>query len=359
MDTTTIQDPAALAERMLADYTTTAEMLAMHVGAELGLWAALAEGPATPSELSRRAPVHVRYAREWLEQMAVAGLLECTDVSADAEARSYVLPEAAAMVLADPSSEAYMGPMLRMIGGVAAVVREVVEAFRTGGGVPFEAYGREVRHGLAEMNGGAYDALLADWIAALPDVERTLRTTSGARVLDVGCGTGRASLAIAREYPDVSVHGIDLDAESIREARDEAAAAGLAHRVSHTHGDAARADLGGPFHLAIILEALHDVGDPVGLLRNIGAHLAPGGVVFVSDQRCPDTFTTDGDVLSRFQYACSTLHCLPATMAADPVHAHGTVLRAPTVDEWARAAGFHGARVLDIDNEFWQMYRIR
>jgi hypothetical protein len=100
------------------------------------------------------------------------------------------------------------------------------------------------------------------------------------------------------------------------------------------------------------------MGDPIGVLRRGRELLAPGGAVFISDQRCADHFAPDGDALARFQYGCSVLHCLPATMAEQPVIAHGTVLRAPTVDAWARAAGFNGARRLDIEDEFWQMYRL-
>jgi hypothetical protein len=57
-------------------------------------------------------------------------------------------------------------------------------------------------------------------------------------------------------------------------------------------------------------------------------------------------------------YGWSILHCLPATLAEDPVEATGTVLRAPTVERWAAAAGFTGFEVLAIDNPFWRFYRL-
>jgi hypothetical protein len=50
-----------------------------------------------------------------------------------------------------------------------------------------------------------------------------------------------------------------------------------------------------------------------------------------------DAFTAPGDLVERFMYGWSVLHCLPATLAERPVGATGTVLRAPTVARWAAA----------------------
>jgi hypothetical protein len=100
------------------------------------------------------------------------------------------------------------------------------------------------------------------------------------------------------------------------------------------------------------------MGDPVRTLRAARAVLADGGSVLVADERVADTFTAPGDATERLMYAWSILHCLPATLAEDPVEATGTVLRAPTVERWAAAAGFTGFEVLAIDNPFWRFYRL-
>jgi hypothetical protein len=100
------------------------------------------------------------------------------------------------------------------------------------------------------------------------------------------------------------------------------------------------------------------MGDPVRTLRAARAVLADGGSVLVADERVADTFTAPGDATERLMYAWSILHCLPATLAEDPVEATGTVLRAPAVERWAAAAGFTGFEVLAIDNPFWRFYRL-
>jgi hypothetical protein len=87
--------------------------------------------------------------------------------------------------------------------------------------------------------------------------------------------------------------------------------------------------------------------------------LAPGGDLLLADERTADAFAPGGDLLERFLYGWSIVHCLPATRAEEHVTANGTVLRATTVDAWARAAGFQGASTLDIEDDGWRFYRLR
>src|ERR1700716_2246018 len=67
----------ALVERIFHGGIAVLEMLTIYVGDRLGLYRALAQrGPSTAAELAGSAGIDARYAREWLEQQAVAGLLE-------------------------------------------------------------------------------------------------------------------------------------------------------------------------------------------------------------------------------------------------------------------------------------------
>lgn len=56
-------------------------------------------------------------------------------------------------------------------------------------------------------------------------------------------------------------------------------------------------------------------------------------------------------------YGWSILHCLPATMAEDPVVATGTVMRQPIVYRYASEAGFASVEELAVDDPFWR-YRL-
>jgi SAM-dependent methyltransferase len=351
----------ALAERLIDDTTHALETLGVYLGLELGLYQALAElGTATEAEVAAHAGVAPRYGREWLEQQAAAGYLTCDDPTRPPEQRRYQLPPGHAEVLLDADSPYHAAPLAGMLASVTGVLPQLLAAYRSGGGVPYAAYGPEMRRGIAALNRPMFlHELASSWLPAVPDLDRRLRAAPPARVLDLGCGLGASSIALARAYPRAQVLGVDLDQASVAEARAQAAEAGVADRVTFVVGDAAQLTSEAPFQLVTVFEALHDMGDPVGTLRAARVLLADDGSVLVADERVADRFTAPGDPTERFMYGWSVLHCLPATLAERPVEATGTVLRAPTLARWAAAAGFGGFEVLSIDNPFWRFYRLR
>ncbi|WP_250007346.1 bifunctional 2-polyprenyl-6-hydroxyphenol methylase/3-demethylubiquinol 3-O-methyltransferase UbiG [Actinoplanes sp. M2I2] len=344
-------DAQVLSERLLTALVGAAELFTVELGRELGLYAALRDRPLDAAELAKTAGIDERYAREWLEQQAAAGFLTV-------DGSAFTLASGAAEVLLDEGGPCFLGTAGEFAVGLGLAAPRVAEAFRTGAGIPYADYGRHIRHGIASFNRPMFDLLLTtEWLPAVPEVEARLRATPGARVLDLGCGTGRSSVALALAHPAITVRGIDLDEDSVTEARAAAATAGVADRVSFTLGDAA--DLDGEYDLVTVFEALHDMGDPVGVLRAVRPRLAPGGSVLIGDERVADEFTAPAGELERLQYAFSVLHCLPATRAEQPVIANGTILRAPTLLAWARDAGYERPEVLDIPNDFWRFYRLR
>lgn len=193
---------------------------------------------ATSAELADRAGIAERYAREWLEQQAVAGVLDVAADAGGASGRRYRLPDGAAEVLCEPENLYHLAPLAPFVVSVAQALPQVVEAFRSGGGVPYEDYPGVV-DAIARVNRPMFaNQLAAEWIPALPDIEARLRRT-GARVADLGCGTGWSTLALARAYPAARVDGIDLDEESIEAARRKAAESGLGDRITFGCRDAA------------------------------------------------------------------------------------------------------------------------
>ena len=83
----------ALVERVFGSAIGLMELLSIYVGERPGLYRALAEdGAATAPELAAATATNERYAREWLEQQAVAGILEIEDERAEPEARRLPAP---------------------------------------------------------------------------------------------------------------------------------------------------------------------------------------------------------------------------------------------------------------------------
>ncbi|MDQ4009283.1 MAG: class I SAM-dependent methyltransferase [Actinomycetota bacterium] len=349
----------ALGERLFGCLLDGMELLTVQLGVQTGLYAALRDcGPATAGELAASAGVAERYAREWLEQQATAGFVEVI-APGDPAQRRYALPLGHAEALLDEESPGYMAAAAPSLMGLTKALAEVAAAYRTGEGVAFSRYGAEIRHGIGSFNRPMFaNELATEWLPALGDVHTRLGSGVPARVLDVGCGTGWSSIALARAYPGVHVDGVDLDEASVADARHNAAEAGVADRTRFEAGDAAAFNGAGGYDLVCVFEALHDMGDPVGALRQIRGLLGTGAPLLVVDERTAESFTAPGDEVERLLYAFSVLHCLPATLAESPKIAHGTVLRADTVRQWARDAGYASVEILPIANDLWRFYRL-
>jgi 2-polyprenyl-3-methyl-5-hydroxy-6-metoxy-1,4-benzoquinol methylase len=351
----------ALADQLFQATIATEELMHVYVGDRLGLYAALADlDSASPADLADRAGIAERYAREWLEQQAVAGVLDVAADADDARHRRYRLPGGAADVLCDPDSLFFLAPLAQLAISIAQTLPQVVAAFRTGGGVPFEAYGEDIRAGIERVNRPMFlHQLTAEWVPAVPDIEERLRRVDPpASVADLGCGSGWSTIALARGYPAANVDGIDLDEASIEAARRNAVEAGVGDRVSFACGDAAGRGLAGRYDLVTMFETLHDMAHPVEVLRAARAMLAPGGAVLVGDEKVAETFTAPGDDLERFNYGWSALHCLAAALVEPDAAGTGTVIRPETVRRYAHDAGFTQVTVLPIEHDFWRFYRL-
>ncbi len=361
MDEATDAAAAAFAERLRDSALGMMDILAVNLGDRLGLYRTLvAAGSLDASELAEHAQVYPRYAREWLEQQAATGILTVDDTEAPPEARRYALPPAHARVLTDPESMLSMAPSAQSLVACASVVPELLEAYRTGGGVPWESYGRDMVEAQADSNRPwLVNDFATKHLPKIPDVHARLMADPPARVADVACGGGWASIALARAYPEVTVLGLDLDSSSIELATSNALAAGVADRVRFEVRDAADPSLEGGFDLVMMIEALHDLARPVEALAAMRAMLAPMGSALIVDERTSDVFSAPADKIDRMHYGYSILCCLPAAMNERPTAATGTVLRPRMLETYAFEAGFGMVEHLDaIELESLRFYRL-
>jgi 2-polyprenyl-3-methyl-5-hydroxy-6-metoxy-1,4-benzoquinol methylase len=336
------------------------ELLHVYLGDRLGLYQALATaGPLTAAGLASVAGINERYAREWLEQEAVAGILTIEAGGAGDEGRLYGLSRGHAEVLIDSDSVNFFAPAARGVIAVSSVMGKVMDAFRTGGGVPYEAYGEDMRSAISSLNRPGFLSLLGTtWFPAITDVDERLRSQPPAHVADVGCGTGWSSIGIAKAYPLAEVDAFDIDEASIADARRNAEASGVADRINFEVRDAADPSLAGKYDLVTAFETIHDMSNPVGALRAMRMLVKPGGAVVVADERVAEEFAAPGDEAERFFYGWSAVHCLPVGMVDSPSAGTGTVMRPGRLREYARAAGFADVETLPVENDFWRFYRL-
>ena len=232
------------------------------------------------------------------------------DPSAGADQRRYWLGDAHAAVLCDRDSLAYLTPFARMLSAAAIQLPRLLDAYRTGEGVAWGEYGELMRTAQADANRPLFLQVLgSDWLPSVPGLDALLR--DGGKVADIGCGEGWSSIGIARAYPAVTVDGFDVDADSIEAARRYAAAEGLGDRARFTLVDAASVPTPGDYALVTAFECIHDLPDPVGVLRSARRMVKPGGTVLVMDERVPEAFTGPGDAVEQPMYGISMLICLP------------------------------------------------
>lgn len=347
-------------ERLSRSFAGFFDVVTIHLGDRLGLYRALADGgPLSSPELAARTGTFERYVREWLEQQAASGILEVEDVTADPPARRYGLPPDHAEVLLDRDSLDYLAPAPRSLVRAVRGLPALLEAFRTGEGLPDIPYEASDLDGLAEDNRAIFLAQLGGWLAAIPDVHARLLAEPPARVADIGCGSGWSSIAIARACPEVLVQGFDLDETRIAAARTNAADAGLAGRVGFETRDAAHLAAGGPYELATAFETVHDMARPVEVLRGVRAALRPEGAMLIADELVAETFTVPASEVEQLVYGWSVLSCLPSAMVGPAPAGTGAVLRPGTLRGYALEAGFREMEVLPIEHPFWRFYLLR
>jgi 2-polyprenyl-3-methyl-5-hydroxy-6-metoxy-1,4-benzoquinol methylase len=243
--------------------------------------------------------------------------------------------------------------------GAGRPIELVVEAFRTGGGVPYELYGETFLEGQAAFNRPAFTEFLgSEWIPAMPDVYELLSTKANARIADIGMGFAWSSIALARAFPNATVDGIDSDVASVERANANIEAEGMSGRVRAIARDAGDPALEGKYDLACAFECVHDMSDPVGVLRSMRRMVSPDGTVLIMDEKVQDEFVAPGDDIERFMYGWSVLHCLPVGMADEGSVGTGTVMRSSTLRRYAEEAGFTRFEILPVETDFFRFYRL-
>jgi 2-polyprenyl-3-methyl-5-hydroxy-6-metoxy-1,4-benzoquinol methylase len=360
MQTTLRATPDELTERLFASALGALNLFSVYLGDRLGYYRTLATGgPATSTELAERTGTAERYAREWLEQQAVSEILACVDPDTQATERRYALPDGYQAVLVDPDSLSAMAPFAQILMGTIYPMSAILEAFRTGGGVPYADYGADLHEGQARTSRPQFrNKLTQQWIPAMPDIHARLLDDPPARVADIGMGQGLSSITIAQAYPKVFVDGFDLDEASVHAAQANVAETGVADRVSFQIRDAGDRELAGRYDFALAVECIHDMADPVSVLGAMRRLIGEGGTVLIVDEKVAETFGAIGDDIERLMYGFSILHCLPVGMVDQPSVATGTVMRESTMRGYATEAGFKTIDVLPVEHDFFRLYRL-
>ena len=115
-----------------------------------------------------------------------------------------------------------------------------------------------------------------------------IEARDGARVLEIGCGTGRNLIVAARKYPGAQCFGIDVSTEMLNSAIGAISRAGLTARIRIAHGDATRFDPDSLFGIArfdriFVSYSLSMIPQWRGVLDTAVSLLAPDGELRIVD----------------------------------------------------------------------------
>jgi SAM-dependent methyltransferase len=320
------------------------------VGHRLGLYRALAEGPATPEAFADRTGCHPRYLTEWLRGQAAGGYVTYEPATGE-----FSLSAEQAFLLADPNGPNVSAAFLLALGMLRAEPK-ITEVFRTGAGVGWHEHHEDVFAGCDAFYRPGYIAnLVPNWIPALDGVDAKL--AAGARVADVGCGYGASAMLLAKAYPRTTVAGSDYHPESIEQARKQAAEAGVGDRV--TFEVASAQDFTGTgYDLVTMFDCLHDMGDPLAAARQVRSALAPDGTWLLVEPYASDTVEENFTPLGRGFYSGSTFLCLPNALSQPGGHALGAQAGEGPIRAIAAEAGFSHFRWA-AETPFNIVYEIR
>jgi ubiquinone/menaquinone biosynthesis C-methylase UbiE len=319
--------------RFVADLGATFAAGNVVIGHRLGLYRALAVGPANAEELAERTGTTPRYIAEWLRGQAAGGYVDY-----DPATGTYSMTEEQAFALANPDGGVYVpGAFVLALGTLKAEPR-ITEAFRTGAGMGWHEHDQGVFLGCEQFFRPGYIAnLIPAWIPALDGVHDKLR--AGATVADIGCGLGASTILLAQEYPNSAFTGSDYHDQSIEIARKRAADVGVADRVRFEVAPAA-AFSGSGYDLAATFDCLHDMGNPLAAARHIRQALKPDGTWLVVEPYAADEVAANLNPVGRVYYNASTQLCVPNALSQSGGYALGAQAGEATIRQLTADAGF-------------------
>lgn len=317
------------------------------IGYQTGLFETLTTlPPATSPQVADAAGLDERYVREWLAGVTAAGL-----VRYDPVAGTYALSPEHAPFLSGPTAD-NIARSLRYITMMGEVTPRIVEKFRTGGGLTYADYPNF--HAVqAETSRAVHDVALIDTILPLTGAVAALRR--GIDVVDIGCGQGHAVNLMAREFPRSRFSGLDLSAEALQPAREEAAAWGLSN-VTFTRCDIAEPAEPAAYDLVTAFDAIHDQARPAQVLANARAALRPHGTFLMVDFNASSRLERNLALpWASLVYALSTMHCMSVSLGQGGAGL-GTAWGVELAEQMLHEAGFVEVEQHHLDADPFNVY---
>jgi SAM-dependent methyltransferase len=326
-----------LRDKVLADIAGAMGAFMAFIGDQTGVYKALERrGRCRPEELATLAGVDPRYLLEWLSSNAANGYVDYHP-----EDGTFSLSDEQAAIFAVDGTTRSLQGFVHAFMGQVATYEQAVEVFRSGRGRPWGAHCQCCYCATDRGFRPIYqENLVSNWIPSLKGVEEKLR--AGAKVADIGCGHGSSSLLLAKAFPNSVVYGFDVHPPSIALAAQQAADAGALNAKFEVAS--AKEFPGADYDLICVFDALHDMGDPVGIARQVRSVLKDDGAFMVVEQIAADRLEDNLTPLAALIYGFSTTICLPVSRSQEVGLCLGAQAGERRLTEVLREAGFRDVR---------------
>ena len=323
-----------------------------YIGDRLGLFKVVAEkGPASSETIAKNLGLEERYVREWLKAMVSSGYMEH-----NTEHDTYSMTEEQRAVLADDASPVFAAGVFQFALPSLMQTDRLIESFKKGGGISYSELGDEIPEAIDRMHRPWFDhQLTSKWIPGAGNLQKRLET--GIRVMDVGCGLGRSTVALAEFFTRSTVVGIDPHRESIDKALSLAKEKGATNAEFRA---VSLEDLAGyeRFDLILAIDCIHDMHDPVGALGDIRRLLEDGGSLFWSEPTGSHEPMENRDPIGKMRANLSPYHCLTVSLASGGAGL-GTIIGERGAQALAEAAGFSHIEKMDIESTMQQFFLVK
>jgi 2-polyprenyl-3-methyl-5-hydroxy-6-metoxy-1,4-benzoquinol methylase len=332
---------ADLAAHIIDVLNSASQALFISIGHKTGLFDTLARLPdCTSEQLAAAANLNERYVREWLGAVVVSGLVDY-----DPSGKTYALAPDHAAVLT--GATASWTAMTQVVPILLALEPDVVECFRSGGGIPYSAlsgFKSVVPVGMANADA----VLLEETLPLAPGLVE--RLGSGVDVAEIACGDGHRLNVMAGAFPHSAFSGYDFSENRIESAKAEAARLNL-ENVQFELRDLAQLDAGDAFDVVIGFDAIHDLAKPRTVLKAVHTALRRGGTFFMDDVRASSYLEKNiSHPLGPFMYLWSLTHCMPLSLGQNG-EGLGSAWGKERALEYLAQAGFQNVVVKEPDGE--------
>ena len=325
--------------------------LMISIGYKTGLFDTIAQlKPSTSQEISQATKLNERYIREWLGAMVTGNIIEY-----DSLTEKYFLPKEHSAFLTRKSGIDNLAVLAQYVSLMGNVEDKIVECFRNGGGLPYSEYPK-FQELQAEETTRIFDSKLTNQILPLiPEIDN--RLNDGIKVLDIGCGRGRAINLMGKAFSRSEFTGCDISHEGISSAKEEAKNMGLTN-VQFEIKDALLVEELGKFDLITAFDTIHDQVQPTKVLKAINASLNNDGFFLMQDIAASSKVEKNIDsLLAPTLYTISTMHCMSVSLAFDG-EGLGTMWGKELAVNKLTEAGFKDIKVKNVEGDIMNYYYV-